>query len=89
MPRRSQQGGGIKATREHRAISASSAAAAARMRLHRKRQREGLALVPVTLRVTDIDRLVWMELLDPKQRQDKKALAAAVVALLEHDWRYT
>jgi hypothetical protein len=52
-----------------------------RMRLYRERRREGVRLVRVPLQVDD---LVQLGLLKQDERQNEKALRAAVLSLLHH-----
>ena len=52
----------------------SSLRTAERMRLYRKRRREGVRLVQITLEATDIDELVSLGQLEPEQRENAKAL---------------
>jgi hypothetical protein len=59
----------------------SSSRTAKRMRLYRKRCREGIQLVRIPLRVTEIDDLVRMGRLEEDQRHDAEALQAAVLGL--------
>jgi len=51
---------------------------AERMRLYRKRRRLGLRSVRILLRVTEIDDLVRLGLLDEEQRESPEALQAVV-----------
>jgi hypothetical protein len=53
-----------------------------RMRLYRERRRQGVRLVRVPLRVTNIDDLVQLGLLKQDERQNEEALRAAVLGLL-------
>jgi hypothetical protein len=48
------------------------------MRLYRKRRRQGLRSVRILLRVTEIDDLVRLGLLDEAQRESPEALQAVV-----------
>jgi hypothetical protein len=48
------------------------------MRLYRKRRRLGLRSVRILLRVTEIDDLVRLGLLDEEQRESPEALQAVV-----------
>jgi hypothetical protein len=59
----------------------SSSRAAERMRLYRKRRRQGLQLVRIPLRATEIDDLVRMGRLTEDQRHNVEALQAAVLGL--------
>ena len=61
----------------------SSSRAAERMRLYRKRCREGIRLVRIPLRVTDIDSLIQVGRLGEDQRHDAEAIGAAVLGLFE------
>jgi hypothetical protein len=53
------------------------------MRLYRKRCREGIRLVRIPLRVTDIDSLIQVGRLGEDQRHDAEAIGAAVLGLFE------
>jgi hypothetical protein len=54
---------------------------AERMRLYRKRRREGMQLVRIPLRVTEIDDLIRIGRLTEDQRHDAETLQAAVSGL--------
>jgi hypothetical protein len=55
---------------------------AERMRLYRKRRREGVRLVQVTLQAADIDELVRLEVLEPEQRANSEALSIVALHLI-------
>jgi hypothetical protein len=65
-----------------KAVAASSSQVAKRMRLYRKRWRQGLRLVRIPLRVTEIDDFIRMGLLDEEHRDSPEALQAVVLNLL-------
>jgi hypothetical protein len=56
--------------------------AAERMRVYRRRRRQGLQHVQISLHVTEIDTLVRMRLLTEEQRKDAEALRAAILELV-------
>ena len=60
----------------------SSSPEAERMRLYRKRRREGMRYVRISLHVTEIDDLVRLGFLRGEQCQDPKALQAAVMGII-------
>ena len=62
-------------------LGGSLTAAAERMRLHRERRRQGLRCLMIELRVTEIEALVGMGLLEAEMRDDPEAVS---VALYEH-----
>jgi hypothetical protein len=57
-------------------------AGAERMRRYRKRRRQGIRIVRVPLRVTEINDLIRMDRLDQDQRHDPEAIQAAVLVVL-------
>ena len=57
--------------------------AAERMRLYRERRRRGLSCVKVQLRRTEVDALIARGLLEPAERKDRSALAAALHRYLD------
>jgi hypothetical protein len=60
----------------------SSSPAAERMRLYRKRRREKMQYVRISLHVTEIDNLVRLGFLSQERRQDPEALQMAVLGLI-------
>ena len=56
---------------------------AGRMRTHRERRRNGLLVVPLHVRTSEIDALVRRGLLAHAMRSDRWAIACAVGRLLE------
>jgi hypothetical protein len=56
--------------------------AAERMRLYRRRRRQRLQYIRISLHVTEIDTLIRMRLLTQEQRQDDEALRAAILELV-------
>src|SRR4051794_5216355 len=64
-------------------IDASRSAAAKRMRRYRQRRRRGLSCVKIELRSTEVDGLIACKLLGPKEREDRRALAAALHRYLD------
>jgi hypothetical protein len=52
--------------------------AAERMRRHRERRRGGLSCIKVELRRSEVDALVACKLLEPTEREDRRALTAAL-----------
>jgi hypothetical protein len=56
--------------------------AAERMRLHRKRRRQGMNSLRISLHVTQIDGLVRKGLLSQADRADPEALQCAIDALI-------
>ena len=52
--------------------------AAERMRRHRERRRRGLSCIKVELRRSEVDALVACKLLEPTEREDRRALTAAL-----------
>jgi len=57
--------------------------AAERMRLYRERRRRGLSCVKVQLRRSEVDGLIACKLLEPTEREDRRALAAALHRYLD------
>jgi len=57
--------------------------AARRMRLYRERRRRGLSCIKVQLRRSEVDGLVACKLLEPTEREDRGALAAALHRYLD------
>ena len=57
--------------------------AAERMRLYRERRRRGLSCIKVQLRRSEVDGLIACKLLDPTEREDRRALAAALHRYLD------
>src|SRR5262249_23496096 len=57
--------------------------AAERMRLYRERRRRGLSCVKVQLRRTEVDALIARGLLEPAERKDRSAVAAALHRYLD------
>ena len=57
--------------------------AAERMRLYRERRRRGLSCIKVQLRRSEVDGLVACNLLEPTEREDRGALAAALHRYLD------
>ena len=60
---------------------ASLTSAAERMRRYRERRRRGLSCIKVQLRRSEVDALIACKLLEPTEREDRRALAAAL-----HRW---
>lgn len=56
---------------------------AERMRLSRKRRRRGLSCIKVQLRRSEVDGLIACKLLEPTQREDRSAIAAALHRYLD------
>jgi hypothetical protein len=56
---------------------------AQRMRRYRERRRRGLSCVKVQLRRTEVDALIARGLLEPAERKDRSALAAALHRYLD------
>ena len=56
---------------------------AERMRLYRKRRRRRMRCVRVQLHVTEIDALIRKGYLDPKSRDDRDAIYAALGAFVD------
>jgi hypothetical protein len=57
--------------------------AAKRMRLYRQRRRRGLLCIKVQLRRSEVDALIACKLLEPTEREDRRALAAALHRYLD------
>ena len=62
---------------------ASSTPAAERMRRYRERRRRGLSCIKVELRRSEVDALIACKLLEPTEREDRRALAAALHRYLD------
>jgi hypothetical protein len=56
---------------------------AERMRRYRQRRRRGLSCIKVQLRRTEVDALIACKLLEPTERQDRRALAEALHRYLD------
>ena len=63
--------------------NASSTPAAERMRRYRERRRRGLSCIKVQLRRSEVDALIGCRLLQPAEREDRRALAAALHRYLD------
>jgi hypothetical protein len=61
----------------------SRPSAAERMRHYRERRRRGLSCIKVQLWRREVDALITCGLLDPAERQDRSALAAALHRYLD------
>jgi hypothetical protein len=59
--------------------------AAERMRRYRERRRRGLSCIKVELRRSEVDALIAHGLLQPAERQDRGALAAAFHRFLDYN----
>ena len=57
--------------------------AAERMRRYRERRRRGLWCIKVQLRRSEVDALIACKLLEPTQREDRSAIAAALHRYLD------
>ena len=57
--------------------------AAERMRRHRERRRRGLSCIKVELRRSEVDALIACKLLEPTEREDRRALTAALHRYLD------
>jgi hypothetical protein len=57
--------------------------AAERMRRYRERRRRGLSCIKVELRRSEVNALVACKLLEPTEREDRRALAAALHRYLD------
>jgi hypothetical protein len=57
--------------------------AAERMRHYRERRRRGLLCIKVQLRRSEVDGLIACKLLEPTQREDRSAIAAALHRYLD------
>ena len=60
-------------------------ASAERMRRFRERRRRGLACIRVQLRRSEVDALVASKLLEPTEREDRRALATALHRYLDRN----
>ena len=58
---------------------------AQRMRRYRERRRRGLSCIKVQLRRSEVEALIACGLLQPAQRQDRNALAAALHRYLDEN----
>ena len=56
---------------------------AQRMRWYRERRRRGLTCIKVDLRRSEIDGLIACKLLEPTEREDRRALAEALHRYLD------
>jgi hypothetical protein len=56
---------------------------AQRMRRYRERRRRGLSCIKVQLRQSEVDGLIACKLLQPTEREDRGALAAALHRYLD------
>ena len=61
----------------------SPLSSAERMRRYRERRRRGLSCINVQLRQSEVDALIGRGLLQPAERQDRNALAAALHRYLD------
>ena len=59
--------------------------AAQRMRRYRERRRRGLSCIKVQLRRSEVDALIACGLVQPAEREDRRALAAALHRWLDHN----
>jgi hypothetical protein len=57
--------------------------AAERMRRYRERRRRGLSCIKVQLRQSEVDALIACRLLEPAEREDRRALTAALHRYLD------
>jgi hypothetical protein len=57
--------------------------AAERMHRYRERRRRGLSCIKVQLRRSEVDALIACKLLEPTQREDRSAIAAALHRYLD------
>jgi hypothetical protein len=64
-------------------INASPTSAAERMRRYRERRKRGLSCIKVQLRRSEVDELIECKLLEPTDREDRRALAAALHLYLD------
>jgi hypothetical protein len=55
------------------------------MRRYRERRRRGLLCFAVQLRRTEVDALIACKLLEPTEREDRRALAAALHGYLDRN----
>jgi hypothetical protein len=55
--------------------------AAERMRRYRERRRRRLSCIKVELRRSEVDALIACKLLEPTEREDRRALAAASIGI--------
>jgi len=58
-------------------------AGARRMRWYRERRRRGLTCIKVDLRRSEVDGLIACKLLEPTEREDRRALAEALHRYLD------
>jgi hypothetical protein len=56
---------------------------AQRMRRYRERRRRGLSCIKVQLRRSEVEALIACKLLEPTEREDRRALAAALHQYLD------
>jgi hypothetical protein len=56
---------------------------AERMRRYRERRRRGLSCIKVQLRRSEVDALIACKLLEPTERENRRALAAALHRYLD------
>jgi hypothetical protein len=56
---------------------------AKRMRHYRERQRRGLSCIRIQLRRGEVDALIACKLLEPNEREDRRAVAAALHRYLD------
>ena len=68
-------------------VSQLASASTGRMRTHRERRRNGLLVVPLHVRTSEIDALVRRGLLAHAMRSDRWAVACAVGRLLDRRLR--
>jgi hypothetical protein len=54
-----------------------------RMRVHRKRRHRGMRCVRIQVHMTEIDALIRKGYLDPKSRDDRDAVDAAIGAFVD------
>ena len=59
--------------------------AAERMRRYRERRRRRLSCIKVELRRSEVDALIACKLLEPTEREDRRALAAALHRYLDRN----
>jgi hypothetical protein len=58
---------------------------AQRMRRYRERRRRGLSCIKVQLRRSEVEALIARGLVQPAEREDRSALAAALHRWLDHN----
>jgi hypothetical protein len=63
-------------------LTASPSPDALRQRRYGRRQRDGIAIVPVAVTDDDIEELIEQGLLDEEASSDRKAVAAAILRAL-------